>query len=225
MSASMRSLSPRSEFVVVTALAFGTPVYSSLVALTSTSASHGSSAVFSDASLWALVAYEVVVTSALVIFLSLRGWTIRDIGFTPSIRDTALGIPLLLGAYSAYYALWYAFAAVGGTAQEMPSEMLTHGLSINTVISASCVNGLFEEVFVCGYVISALKQKRSAMFAVNVSVAIRATYHLYQGTIGVLSIIPLGLVFGHWFVRTGRLWPVVVAHVLADIIALMYYVR
>ena len=220
----MRSLSLRSEFVVVIALAFGTSIYSSLVALTSASASSGSYAVFSNESLWALAVYEVMVTAALGIFLSLRGWTIRDIGLTPSIKDTVVGIPLLLGAYSAYYALWYAFAGVGGRAEELPAEMFAQDLSINTVIVASCVNGLFEEVFVCGYVIAALKQKRSATFAVNVSVAIRAAYHLYQGAAGVLSIIPLGLVFGHWFVRTGRLWPLVVAHVLADIIGLMYYV-
>jgi uncharacterized protein len=222
MSAAIRSLSLRSEFVVVIALAFGSSIYSSVVALASTSS--GSSAVFSDESLWALVVYEVIVTTVLAVFLSLRGWTTRDIGLIPSLKDTVVGVPLLVGVYSAYYVLWYAFASVTGRVEELPVEMFARDLSINTVIIASCVNGLFEEMFVCGYVITALKQKRSAMFAVNVSVAIRAAYHLYQGAAGVLSIIPLGLVFGHWFVRTGRLWPLVVAHVLADIIGLMYYV-
>ena len=82
-----------------------------------------------------------------------------------------------------------------------------------------------EEVFVCGYVIAALRKTRSISFAINVSVGIRLIYHLYQGTVGVASIIPLGLIFAYWYARTGRLWPAVIAHAIIDFAGLVIYVQ
>ena len=58
-----------------------------------------------------------------------------------------------------------------------------------------------------------------------VSVALRLLYHLYQGPMGVLGIIPIGLLFAFWFAKMGRLWPVIVAHGLMDLIGLLAYSR
>jgi uncharacterized protein len=80
---------------------------------------------------------------------------------------------------------------------------------------------VFEEVFVCGYVVSALKERTGVTFAVNVSAGIRVFYHFYQGSLGLLAIAPMALLFGYWFARTGRLWPLIVAHALQDFIGLM----
>jgi membrane protease YdiL (CAAX protease family) len=86
------------------------------------------------------------------------------------------------------------------------------------------VNPFFEEVFVSGYVIAALDPRRTAWTGINVSVAIRLLYHLYQGPVGVLSVVPIGLVFAWWYARTGRLWPLVMAHALFDFLPLAGYV-
>lgn len=87
------------------------------------------------------------------------------------------------------------------------------------------VNPLFEELFVCGYVITVARESGQLALGVNASIAIRLAYHLYQGGIGVIGIIPLGLIFGLWFARTGRLWPVVVAHGIADFAGLVSFVN
>lgn len=83
------------------------------------------------------------------------------------------------------------------------------------------INPFFEEVFVCGYVMTALKRQDNSWIAINSSVAIRVLYHLYQGPKGVLSVVPVGLIFGFWYARAGRLWPLVVAHSMADLLALL----
>ena len=90
-----------------------------------------------------------------------------------------------------------------------------------TMITASVVNPVFEEVFVCGYVITALKERFGTTTAINVSAGIRVFYHFYQGALGVLGITPMALLFGYWFVRTGRLWPLIVAHALQDLTGLV----
>ena len=94
-------------------------------------------------------------------------------------------------------------------------------LSMAAIVAVSIVNPIFEEVFVCGYVIRALQRTRSVAFAVNVSVAIRVSYHLYQGAIGALGVVVAGLILGWWFARKGRLWPVIIAHGLMDLVALL----
>jgi membrane protease YdiL (CAAX protease family) len=42
-------------------------------------------------------------------------------------------------------------------------------------------------------------------------------YHIYQGPVGALSVLVFGLVLSLFYLRTGRLFPVVVAHVIADV--------
>jgi membrane protease YdiL (CAAX protease family) len=54
-----------------------------------------------------------------------------------------------------------------------------------------------------------------------VSTGIRLLYHLYQGTIGVITVVPMGLLYGYLFVRTKQLWPLVLAHILLDIVGLL----
>jgi len=83
----------------------------------------------------------------------------------------------------------------------------------------SVVNGAFEEVFVAGYVITALMPVRGMWAAINVSTGVRLLCHLYQGPIAFLVIVPMGLVFGYVFARQRVLWALIVAHVLIDIVA------
>ncbi|OQP81847.1 MULTISPECIES: CPBP family intramembrane glutamic endopeptidase [Xanthomonas] len=48
-------------------------------------------------------------------------------------------------------------------------------------------------------------------------------YHLYQGPIGAISILMLGLILGWWMARRGRLWPAILAHGVLDLLGLMVY--
>jgi len=49
---------------------------------------------------------------------------------------------------------------------------------------------------------------------------VRLLYHLYQGPIGVLTAVPMGLLYGYLYSRTRQLWPLIVAHSLLELIAL-----
>ena len=93
-------------------------------------------------------------------------------------------------------------------------------VSMELVFIVSTVNGIFEELFVAGYIITALREVRGVWTAINVSTVVRLLYHLYQGPIGVITIIPMGLLYGYVYARTRLLWPLIFAHVLIDIIGL-----
>ena len=52
---------------------------------------------------------------------------------------------------------------------------------------------------------------------------LRGTYHLYQGFGAGLGNVAMGLVFGYAWQRTGRLWPLVIAHGIIDAVAFVGY--
>jgi len=182
----------------------------------------------SVASLIALVVSECVLAIILYWFLVLRGWTLQKVGLRLGFRDTAIGVALAFAAYLAWAVIWNLTAwlapELATTMYRTGGKILPHTIPLAVSISVGIVNPVFEEFFVVGYAINAL-EKRSAWFAVNASVAIRLLYHLYQGVLGVLSMIPIGLIFAGWYVRSRKLWPLIVAHAIMDLTALLFYSR
>lgn len=215
----IRELSHRAEFAVVVTIAFGYFIFSSLLVVGAPTAEVS----ISEGGLQFLVVYELSILAVLAAFLVIRGWNREQLGLVPRWSDLWIAVALGVGAYLAFLAVWYTLGQAVPGAAEIEEGVIRRNLTVGTILIVSIVNGLFEEVFVCGYVISSLRKTRSVLFAVNVSIAIRLAYHLYQGPAGVISIVPIGLVFAHWFARTGRLWPVVIAHCLFDIFCLWPY--
>jgi membrane protease YdiL (CAAX protease family) len=85
-------------------------------------------------------------------------------------------------------------------------------------------NGWAEEVIVVGFLFTRLRQLRmSPIAAVILTSLLRGLYHLYQGFGAGLGNVAMGLVFGYVYVRTGRLWPLIVAHALIDAVAFVGY--
>ncbi len=97
---------------------------------------------------------------------------------------------------------------------------LTSSASVAVVALVALVNPIAEEFLHLGFLANVLRNE-GPMFAVGASVLVRQATHLYQGPIGVLSILPLGILFGAFYIRTGRLWPIVIAHGLLDILGVV----
>jgi uncharacterized protein len=222
----IRRLPPGVEFLVVVSWAFGLPIFTSIMSLGTggeVSAASGGALVFDNAMLLNILVFELVQSAMLLWFLHVRGWTIEKVGLFFSWRGTGMGWLLLLGAYV------LAMAAQALAQYALPGEMQAAGeryptadprLSMQLVFLTSTVNGIFEELFVAGYIITALRDTRGVWIAINVSTIVRMLYHLYQGPIGIVTIVPMGVLFGYVYARTRQLWPLVFAHVLIDIIGL-----
>jgi len=95
--------------------------------------------------------------------------------------------------------------------------------SVVLVLSAAG-NAWAEEVLVVGYLITRLRQlgwrDDTALVA---SAVLRGSYHLYQGFGGFVGNVVMGLVFGKVWQRTNRLWVLVIAHALLDVVAFVGY--
>ena len=75
-----------------------------------------------------------------------------------------------------------------------------------------------------GFLLTRFAQKGwTPWVALVVSAVVRGAYHLYQGFGGFLGNIVMGLVFGWLYRRWGRVMPLVIAHVILDIVSFVGY--
>lgn len=121
--------------------------------------------------------------------------------------------------------LYLAARHLGLNAEVQPSALHSAWWRIPVLVLAAFANGFAEEVVVVGYLITRLRQLGlSESRAVWASSALRGMYHLYQGVGAGLGNVAMGLLFGYLWCRTGRLWPLVIAHGIIDTIAFVGYV-
>lgn len=85
-------------------------------------------------------------------------------------------------------------------------------------------NSLAEELVVVALVLTRLRQLGwSENKGLLASAVLRGSYHFYQGLGGFVGNLVMGLIFGRVWQRTNRLWPLVIAHALLDIVAFVGY--
>jgi membrane protease YdiL (CAAX protease family) len=214
----VRSLPPWAEFGIVVAVAFGWFVIASL-----------SMALTPPYVVWAddwgfayLIIHETVVGGLLAWFLYMRGWRLRALGFDrATLADGRDALLLIAATYAAMLTLYYLMLGVMRDTLELQMEGQV-GLLMS--LALSIVNGTFEEIFVCAYVVSAWRGP-SMWNAITASAFLRLAYHLYQGPMVVVWIGPLGLIFAWYYATRGRIWPLIAAHVLLDFVGLLAVVR
>jgi CAAX protease family protein len=208
-----RSTTTPLEAAVVVTICFGLSIFASLHAVANGFRASGA---FTDASLLWVIGSELVLALAALAFLHLRGFAIASLVPTPSLRGGIAGVALFFGAWLAGSLLVAPFAA-GQPEQPIDRMMAEATLSMPVIVAMALVNGAFEEVFLLGFLARALRGFGLAI-ALGVPTLVRLSYHLYQGPLGALWVLAVGLVFASYFARTVQLWPPVFAHVLWDIV-------
>lgn len=132
-------------------------------------------------------------------------------------RDVMWGALLALGVGLPGLGLYAIGRAMGVTAQVVPVPDTTFWWTIPVLVLAALENAALEEIVVVGYLMTRLRELRWGPWVVlATSATLRGAYHLYQGFGQAAGNAVMGLVFGYWFQRTGRVLPLVIAHTLLD---------
>ncbi|MCW2541077.1 MAG: family intrarane metalloprotease [Frankiales bacterium] len=85
-------------------------------------------------------------------------------------------------------------------------------------------NGVLEEFVMIAFLLTRLRQRNWGVWpAILLSAVIRGSYHTYQGLGGFFGNLIMGGIFGWWFTRTRRIWPLVIAHSVIDIVSFVGY--
>ena len=180
---------------------------------------------FSTARLLALAGTQLLMGAVWLPILARRGWSWRCVTRPFARRDILRALGLVVAGNVAYWVTYAAVAAVDPDfARLAVSSAATGRPTWWAVALVVLVNPPAEELLYLGFVASTLRGEGRGV-ALAASVCVRFLLHLYQGALAVVSILPLGVVFGWYYLRTGRLWPVVVAHALLDLSAFALLLR
>jgi membrane protease YdiL (CAAX protease family) len=134
-----------------------------------------------------------------------------------------LGFAALIGIPG--LGLVYLARQIGANAEIVVTNFPDVWYRVPMLLLNALQDGLAEEVVVCGYVLVRLGQLGwSAPRALIAASVLRGSYHLYQGFGGFAGNFVMGLIFGWWFQRTRRVWPLVVAHSVIDAVSFVGYV-
>jgi membrane protease YdiL (CAAX protease family) len=129
-------------------------------------------------------------------------------------------------------------AVIGGTGLGLYVIAYHAGVELNVVaenlpdvwwrfpilILSAAQNGILEEVIVVGYLLSRLdKLGVNPVAAIAISAVIRGSYHLYQGIGAFFGNAAMGVVFGIFYRRYGRVMPLIIAHTLIDAVTFVGY--
>jgi uncharacterized protein len=133
-----------------------------------------------------------------------------------------VGLAALIGLPG--LALYLAARALRLNASVVPSSLGDTWWRVPMLLLVAFANGWAEEIIVVGYLLTRLEQLGvHPRVALLWSSVLRGTYHLYQGFGAGLGNVAMGLVFGYAWQRTGRLWPLVIAHGIIDAVTFVGY--
>jgi len=139
-------------------------------------------------------------------------------------RDLGAGILLVLVIGIPGLGLYAAGRALGITVQVDASPIDSSWWTIPLLLFAALRAGLTEEVIFIGYLFDRLRRLGWGTWTIILSTAaLRGAYHAYQGFGAIVGNIAMGVVFGWVYHRWGRVMPLVVAHVVIDIVAFIGY--
>ncbi|WP_284527576.1 CPBP family intramembrane glutamic endopeptidase [Microbacterium sp. T2.11-28] len=139
-------------------------------------------------------------------------------------RDVGAGVLLVAVIGIPGLALYAGGRALGITVQVDASPLDPSWWTIPLLLLAALRAGLTEEVVFLGYLFDRLRRLGWSTWTIILSTAaLRGAYHAYQGFGAIVGNIAMGVVFGWVYHRWGRVMPLVIAHVLIDIVAFVGY--
>jgi membrane protease YdiL (CAAX protease family) len=176
---------------------------------------------------WAIgIVQEATALLLLGYVLSRRRLGLASLGLRWSFKDAGVGV-LVAGASYAAYIIGAMFVQVVhyrlyGSFSHGPTgaDFFAHPSIL--AIPFCLLNPFFEELIVRAHLMTEILQLTgSRALAVLVSVAVQFSYHLYYGWAGAISLSFLFLALALYYVRSRRALPIIVAHGLFDIAALV----
>jgi membrane protease YdiL (CAAX protease family) len=170
---------------------------------------------------------QLVGWGALGAYLLIRaGFALRAVGLDgrrPG-RDLlgSMGLAALIGIPG--LGVYLGARALGLGVTIAPTTLDDTWWRLPVLVASALANSWAEEVVMVAYLLTRLRQLGwTENRAVAAQALLRGAYHLYQGLGGLVGNVAMGLVFGRVWQRTNRLWVLVGAHALIDVVAFLGY--
>lgn len=168
----------------------------------------------------------------LVLWYVLRrtGRTFSSLGLRASLRGGFAGLGLAVVGWAAYLLSGVLIEGVhrhyfGTYVTRTSSALLFPKASWMVLVPFLLLNCFFEEAIVRAYLMTEVSELTGSMSVAAVaSVLVQTSYHTYQGWLPVIGLAATFSVFSFYYARTRELFPLYVAHVLVDTLAIAYLI-
>jgi hypothetical protein len=219
------------ELVLICGLAIGTNLLKSVMIVLGSDVPTVESGAQASALSWAYkVVQNIFIILLLWYVLRRRSKSLADIGMSFRRQDILWSIGLFIGGsiihHYVYKILILTGVATGSYSSvhvNVDNYLFGGGISVVTFL-AVLVNPFFEELTQRAYLMTMLKQlTRSAVIAVLISAFVQTFIHLYQGVPAMLALGGTFLLFSIYFAITGRIWPVLLAHLYDDAASILFH--
>jgi len=222
----LKGLSNRTEFFLILFIGFGLPVFFSnfsLLIVKTSEFNQNPSWLYklTNQSMYFIVLFELVALFIILYILRIRGLGLNDFNLTFSFRLVLVAVLLLLTS-KVFSILIYKLIDISNVTNEVSTahiqyELEAKWISITLVI---IINSFYEEFLLIGYLFRRLEKYHPAL-VIGISLLLRESYHTYQGWISLIGIVSMGLVFGYYYFKYKKMWPVILAHSFNNLFAFL----
>jgi membrane protease YdiL (CAAX protease family) len=156
-----------------------------------------------------------------------QGRKAEDIGFSFRWIDLLLGIGIYAAVNLLYYSLakWMHFQFPHMDVKAYNLGSTTSG-TFGVAFIFMFINPFYEELIVRAYAMTEIEfLSGSKIAAIVISTLFQSSYHLYQGLFPALMTIPIFLIYSLYFSRYKKIMPVIIAHLIVDMAALVWHHR
>lgn len=174
-------------------------------------------------------AYELclaLTTIALILYVAWRAdGNVSGVGFQKPMWLIDIGLGLVL-----CFLMFYSFRAITAF---IPTKVFEHwrsmgqqapvvdevrgNLSLLFVFPSLFAVNALEETLMRGYLTSRILAATSTEWlALFIPAILFSLWHCYEGPLGVINAFSIGVLLGYAFLKTRRIWPLIVAHFLYD---------
>ena len=221
------------EFVGMTALVLALPIGNSTRGAFLGTSHNFMQLIASDRELIRSVVWEAAFLAFFLLYLSWRGWKVADLRVGVGLMTTLEGLGLYIaGDIVAILALvvTIGLALAVQTGQPNPAAFIAsiephippHSVHVSwlAIGAAMTLNAYFEEITCMGFIFAQVAERRGPAVALVVTVFLRAACHTYQDPFHLAGIVLLFTLYGLVYWWTRKLWPLIFAHLLLDIVSI-----
>lgn len=182
-----------------------------------------------DMSIVMSIGHDLLILLLISYVLSRSGRTFKNIGWNWRWTDPFMGAGLMILAYFgiivAQMMIATFSAATGHSTQYWTETKIIFGANPGPMVFAyALVNPFFEELTVRAYLMTEIFEiTGKAWVAIAASVGLQSIVHIYQGWTNVIVLAAVFCVFAWYFAEKHRIVPVIIAHLLQDIWAVLYH--
>ncbi|GAA1146238.1 CPBP family intramembrane metalloprotease [Nesterenkonia lutea] len=141
-------------------------------------------------------------------------------------RDVMFGGGLFVLIGLGTLVIYGAGRAAGITAELIPADVGDQWWTVPVLVLTALRHSLLEEVIMVAYLFDRVRRiwpRAGIWMIIGGSALLRGAYHLYQGFGPGIGNLLMGLIFGWIYHRYGRVMPLVIAHLLLDVVAFLAF--